>query len=973
MIFNFSKLSAVAATFPAKGYIDLPTSGSSINGISNVEGWFLDGNGVAKIEVLIDGKSFGTATDNLPRPDVASAFPEYQNPNSGYQYALDTRSLTNGQHLLTVRETGNNGVTTDLISQVNTFNLQNLPVKGTMDSPTSGSIISGVTTVRGWSLDGSGVAKVEVLLDGNSVGNAQLGISRQDVLAVYPDYKNSNSGYQYSLNTNNLADGQHTLAVRETGNNGITTVLSSQQVIVQNLAPKGVIDSPTPGSVVNGVINVRGWSLDGSGVAKVEVLIDGNSVGQANLGISRPDVAGVYPTYQNANSGYQYSLDTRNVSNGQHTMSVREIGNNGVTTVINSQQVNVQNLPAIGSLDSPTPSSTINGVINVRGWSLDGSGVAKVEVLVDGNSVGQASLGISRPDVAGVYSAYQNAISGYQYSLDTRNISNGQHNLVVRETGNNGVTTVINSQQVNVQNLPVIGSLDSPTPSSTINGVINVRGWSLDGSGVAKVEVLVDGNSIGQAGLGISRPDVAGAYSAYQNANSGYQYSLDTRNISNGQHTLVVRETGNNGVATVLNSQQVNIQNLPPKGSIDSPTPGSTINGVINLRGWSLDGSGVAKVEVSVDGNSVGQASLGISRPDVAGVYPGYQNANSGYQFTLNTKVLTNGQHSLLVRETGNNGVSMVIGSQNVNVQNLPAIGSIDTPLNLSTIKGTAAVQGWFLDGSDVSKVEVLVDGVNLGQAQLGGSRLDVVAAFPNYQNVNSGYNFTFDTQQFADGQHVLTVKETGTNGTTTVLNNTILISNGDPYSLIDLRKPATITAADIVKFINHYKPYDPNNPSMPNRLLNDAQAFIDAQNKYGVNAQYLVAHAIWETGWGGSQIYAYKHNLFGYGAYDTNPFNGAYYFPTDADSINFEAYIVRKNYLDPTGKYYSGSNLKGMNVYYASDQNWVNGIANLMEEIKPFNYSTDYAYYYQTAILPASSTVPPSYGTAIPAGQPTP
>lgn len=154
---------------------------------------------------------------------------------------------------------------------------------------------------------------------------------------------------------------------------------------------------------------------------------------------------------------------------------------------------------------------------------------------------------------------------------------------------------------------------------------------------------------------------------------------------------------------------------------------------------------------------------------------------------------------------------------------------------------------------------------------------------------------------------------------------------------------------------------------------MNDVNYFISAQNVYGVNAQYLAAHAVWETGWGSSNIYIYKHNLFGYGAYDTDPFNGAYYFPTDGDSINFEAYIVRKNYLDPTGRYYNGSNLKGMNVRYATDQNWANGIAGIMEKIKPFNYTSDYAYYYQTSILPASSTAAPTFGTTIPTGQPTP
>ncbi|WML54780.1 Ig-like domain-containing protein [Neobacillus sp. PS3-12] len=840
-----------------------------------------------------------------------------------------------------------------------------LPARGYIDNPLGGSAISGISNVSGWFVDSSGVSKIEILVDGTSVGLAQLNDSRPDVANAFPGYQNPTPGYHYALNTKSLTSGQHALTVKETGNDGGTTVLNNQMVNVQNLPVRGYIDSPTPGSTINGVFTLQGWFMDLSGVNKVEVLVDGKSVGLAQPGDPRPDVAKALPDYQDPNFGFHYALDTRNFSVGQHSLTVRETGNNGGTTLLNSQLVNIQNLSPIGSVDLPANGSTVKGQVTVQGWALDVSGVNKIEILVDGRSVGTTQTGIARPDVARVFPTYQDTNSGYQYTLDTKSLTNGQHSLTVREIGNNGITTVIGVQNVNVQNLSPIGSIDGPTNGSMIKDQVVVRGWSLDGSGVSKIEVLVDGKSVGLAQLAIARPDVLKAFPDYQYGDSGYQYTLDTKSLPNGQHSLTVRETGNNGLTTVIGNQTVNVQNLPVKGSLDTPVNGNVIKREINVQGWALDGSGVNKVEVFVDGKSAGQAQLGIIRTDVAAVFPAYQNGNSGYQYKVDARTLTNGTHNLTVVETGNNGTTTVLGNLNVNVQNLPSVGSIDAPLNLTTIKGTTTVQGWFLDGSDVAKVEVLVDGKSIGNAQYGNTRTDVATAFSQYQNSNSGYQFSFDTQQFPDGQHVLSVKEIGTNGTSTTLSSTILVSNGDPYTLIDLRKPTNITAADLTNFFNKYYPGSP--------LLKDVQYFINAQATYGVNAQYLAAHAIWETGWGKSDIYNYKHNLFGYGAYDTNPFNGAYYFPSDVDSINYEGYIVRKNYLDPTGKYYNGSTLKGMNVRYASDQNWANGIASIMEKIKPYNYATDYAYYSQTNILPATSTVPSSYGTSIPVGQPTP
>ncbi|MEH7250246.1 Ig-like domain-containing protein, partial [Neobacillus niacini] len=97
-----------------------------------------------------------------------------------------------------------------------------------------------------------------------------------------------------------------------------------------------------------------------------------------------------------------------------------------------------------------------------------------------------------------------------------------------------------------------------------------------------------------------------------------------------------------------------NEETLLPKGYIDTPKNGSSVKGEIDISGWFLDLSGVSKIEILIDGKSMGEARYGDIRTDVAKVYPEYENANSGYKFTLNTKNLINGQHTLTVKETGN-------------------------------------------------------------------------------------------------------------------------------------------------------------------------------------------------------------------------------------------------------------------------------------------------------------------------------
>ncbi|MCU5111507.1 S-layer homology domain-containing protein [Bacillus wiedmannii] len=155
-------------------------------------------------------------------------------------------------------------------------------------------------------------------------------------------------------------------------------------------------------------------------------------------------------------------------------------------------------------------------------------------------------------------------------------------------------------------------------------------------------------------------------------------------------------------------------------------------------------------------------------------------------------------------------------------------------------------------------------------------------------------------------------------------------------YEDLNLTVASNITAQEIDSFIAEYHSDSP--------LIGHGQDFINAQNQYGVNAHYLAAHAILESGYGKSEIAYRKHNLFGLRAYDWGPFKYAKYLPTYGDSIAYNANYVRERYLEEDGMHYNGPTLAGMNVKYASDKGWARKIAGIMERMKPFR-AEDYTY----------------------------
>jgi hypothetical protein len=122
----------------------------------------------------------------------------------------------------------------------------------------------------------------------------------------------------------------------------IVYALHAQVASADIFPPFGVTDAPTSGSQISGQTTIRGWAFDDSSVAKVEILVDGNSDGVATYGTSRPDIPTVYPN-ASANAGFSYSLDTTRYSNGPHVVNVRATDSVGNVAVLPNVAVTIAN------------------------------------------------------------------------------------------------------------------------------------------------------------------------------------------------------------------------------------------------------------------------------------------------------------------------------------------------------------------------------------------------------------------------------------------------------------------------------------------------------------------------------------------------------------------------------------------------------------------------------------------------------
>lgn len=153
----------------------------------------------------------------------------------------------------------------------------------------------------------------------------------------------------------------------------------------------------------------------------------------------------------------------------------------------------------------------------------------------------------------------------------------------------------------------------------------------------------------------------------------------------------------------------------------------------------------------------------------------------------------------------------------------------------------------------------------------------------------------------------------------------------------IDLTTPSGLTLSD-------YKTVLSNNISDKNNIFEEnAEVFYDMEQKYKINGIFIAAVGIHESAWGTSKIAEDKKNLFGYKAYDSDPYNSAEIFDTYKLAIEKVAEALAINYLYEKGTkisedlvakgtYYNGKDAKSVNIRYASDEEWAEKVFNYMQ-----------------------------------------
>lgn len=541
------------------------------------------------------------------------------------------------------------------------------------------------------------------------------------------------------------------------------------------------IDVPKNEKVVDGSIEtISGWAINETGIKVVQIYLNNKFIGNANYGISRPDVANVYKSYSiGKNVGFIFQLDTSIIKTATALITIKSLGNDG-----DVKQTNITiKKPPISCVDNPSYDRYINGKdIKVSGWAINPSGVNVAKIYINGSYCGNAIYGIDRPDLKKAFPYYINSNkSGYEYNIPANKLKLGRNIITVQVTGKDG--SVLKTDK----NLDIYDGINAVTidypNGKTSNKQIGISGWSINKSGVKNVQVYVDNKFVSNANIGVYRPDVSLAFPGYPFADkSGFSSSIDADNYLPGNHELEIKSIGSNGKETVQ-TKKFSIDKLPLYSCIDTPSNNEKLEKELTVSGWALNPSRVKQVKIYLNNAFIGNATYGINRPDVNKVIPGYPSVNlCGFYYKLLLDKTPPNSYSLKAEIIGNDGTTQSVIKDIVVLKKTP-LCTIDSPTYRNIINSNnISINGWALNAVGVKTVNVYLDDKLMGKAQYGIPRADVNKVYPGYPGGNlSGFNYLLNINKVSVGQHVIKIETIGNDASSQIVTKSLYVWSSEP------------------------------------------------------------------------------------------------------------------------------------------------------------------------------------------------
>ncbi len=479
------------------------------------------------------------------------------------------------------------------------------PIRIEVDPAVSGGFLLGRfdVLIRGAVVSASAVEEIDLLMGGAPVSTARYGD---------PDRRAGKYGFHFNLpRLRAMAGGYYNLSIRaRTVDGDVHEEAYELAVAPDDPAPVSLLSGavrrpkagpgPMPPVIVyveqadidaDGTVVVKGWAVSTAAPATVQVYVGDSQIAAAAPGEERDDVAKAYPDYPNAAlAGFSLSVRVDDPQRQARAVRVETLGPRGIAHAVAVPLERLSSRGPAPAAAAPGPviptaepvarhpihmfcdSVTLaeDGFLTLSGWATCADDISTVLIYLDGILVGEAERGRERPDVARHYGAIpSSARAGFEFRRRMADTVGTEHTvrLLVRSgAGEEREETLAISSITPVATVAPSGpafdstepeefrfQLDSPrvvdgAAVAIVTRRLTVEGWVLARSGVAGVDVVLNGQRLGEVHYGLVRQDVGMAFPDWNNANrGGFVFHCPPRSLRNGVHDLRMEVRAKNG------------------------------------------------------------------------------------------------------------------------------------------------------------------------------------------------------------------------------------------------------------------------------------------------------------------------------------------------------------------------------------------------------------------------------------------
>jgi len=620
-------------------YIVSPSSGSVVEGSTNVVVNATSADGVNRIEFYVDN---------------SLKFTDYSSP---YSWTFNTTEVSDGGHEIKVVGYSNSGSSATATTWVIVNNLKEAPTIY-VSGLTEGATYQGTVTITVTGEDDIGISKVEFW----------VGSVLQQTKTSPP--------YQFSWDTTFFSDGEYIVKIRAYDTDNLYTE-QQYRVYVDNVdsSPSISITSLQNGTTVSGEVVVDIVASDDKGIFKIELYLDEqllttiyDSTGSYNLnttlysdgahtlkataydtinqssstqiflyfdnidnppiinsvsvynnqivsgtiivsvncfddkGISKVELQLDSVNYEDTSSPYTFTINTKNFPDGGHTIVITVFDTIDQTTSTTRTLVFDNTSPYV-SISTPVNNQIINKTQYINFYCEDNIKLSHYEIYLNETKISSSTLNVSSSNVS--------------YVLNTYSISDGTYTIQVKvydKVLNNSFEQV----KVYVDNTPPVINSISLYNEQIVSGTINVNVVTTDNFGIKELKVYIDNDLVLQTNL--------------------TNFTIDTTNFSDGEHILKIEVYDN-----VLNSTSTqtvlifnNSNDQPPSCYLSFSSTNGIVSGELKVYLYAEDDNLLKSLQLYINNILVSTASL--SSKVFSSTY------------IINTTQFQDGEHSILLK-----------------------------------------------------------------------------------------------------------------------------------------------------------------------------------------------------------------------------------------------------------------------------------------------------------------------------------